>query len=81
MDTASESAAVLCRDIVPLNAVRDSFNFSLEQKRVLNFEHVVSEADNIKQDMSIDVYGREPKEDDEPKSQAAQNQQVSGMCS
>lgn len=61
---------------MPLNAVRDSFNFNLDQKRVLNFEHVVSESDNIKQDMSIDVYGRESKEDEQPQSQAEQNQQV-----
>ena len=55
-----------CRDIVPLHAVRSQFNYNLDQKRVLNFEHIVSESDNIKQDMSIDVYGRTAEE--EPKA-------------
>ncbi|KAG2489358.1 hypothetical protein HYH03_012188 [Edaphochlamys debaryana] len=45
-------------DIVPLGKVRTNFNFSLEDKRVLNMENVVNDSDNIKQDMSIDVYGR-----------------------
>ena len=48
---------------MPLGVVRDNFNYNTEQKRVLNFEHVVSEADNIKQDLSIDVYGRAEKEE------------------
>ena len=38
--------------------VRTDFNFSVESKRVLNDHHEVSDADNIKQDASIDVYGR-----------------------
>eukprot|EP00803_Ostreobium_quekettii_P011565 evm.model.scf_130EXC.8 EVM.evm.TU.scf_130EXC.8 scf_130EXC:112879-114990(+) len=50
-------------DIVPLGQLKGGFNFSLDDKRVLNFENVVSDEDNIKQDMSIDVYGREPKEE------------------
>ena len=48
---------------MPLDTVRSNFNYSTDQKRVLNFEHVVSESDNIKQDMSIDVYGRQDKEE------------------
>ena len=45
--------------------VRSDFNFSVEDKRVLNMENVVSDSDNIKQDLSIDVYGREKEEDTE----------------
>jgi len=52
-------------DIAPLPArgsprakARGGFNFSLDDKRVLNSVNVVSDADNIKQDISIDVYGR-----------------------
>jgi len=48
---------------VPLGQTRTKFNFNLDEKRVLNFENEVSDDDNIKQDMSIDVYGRK---DDEP---------------
>lgn len=43
---------------MPLGGVRSDFNFSTEDKRVLNMENVVSDDDNIKQDLSIDVYGR-----------------------
>ena len=45
--------------------MRSDFNFSVEDKRVLNMENVVSDSDNIKQDLSIDVYGREKEEDTE----------------
>ncbi|KAF8067372.1 Ferredoxin-1 [Scenedesmus sp. PABB004] len=48
-------------DIVPLGKVRSAFNFSLDNKRVLNFDNVVTDDDNVKQDMSIDVYGRADK--------------------
>jgi len=48
-------------DIVPLGKVRSNFNFNLDGKRVLNFENVVTDDDNVKQDMSIDVYGRADK--------------------
>ena len=34
---------------------------------MLNFENEVSDADNIKQDMSIDVYGRQEEEPAESK--------------
>jgi len=37
------------RDIVPLGKVRLSFNFNLDNKRVLNFENVVTDDDNVKQ--------------------------------
>ena len=37
----------------------EDFNFNLEHKRVLNHTFEPDDADNIKQDMSIDVYGRE----------------------
>ncbi len=46
------------RGILPFGAVRKDWNFSLQDKRVLNFENEVSDSDNIKQDISIDVYGR-----------------------
>lgn len=45
-------------DIVPLGKVKGQFNFSLDDRRILNVENEVSDADNIKQDISIDVYGR-----------------------
>lgn len=38
-----------CRDLVPVGASRGGFNFSLEDKRILNMDNVVSDADNIKQ--------------------------------
>ena len=55
---------ILCRDLVPLGQTRRKFNFNIEEKRVLNFENEVNDSDNIKQDMSIDVYGRQ--KDDAP---------------
>ena len=60
------------RDIVPLGSKRSKFNFNLDEKRVLNFENVVNDDDNIKQDMSIDVYGRKNEDDDEPQNGAAE---------
>ena len=53
------------RDIVPLGQVRSNFNYNLERKRVLNFVNVVSDEDNVKQDISIDVYGRKEKKEAE----------------
>lgn len=52
-------------DIVPVGKLRSNFNFSLVHKRVLNFTNIVNDNDNIKQDMSIDVYGRKEKEEEE----------------
>lgn len=51
------------RDIVPLGRTKNNFNYNLDEKRVLNFENVVNDDDNIKQDLSIDVYGRAEKEE------------------
>lgn len=36
-------------DVVPLGQLKSSFNYSTDDKRVLNFENVVDDADNIKQ--------------------------------
>jgi hypothetical protein len=49
-------------NLVPQGGVRSDWNFSLEDKRILNMIYEVSDADNIKQDISIDVYGRAEKE-------------------
>lgn len=59
------SATLFCfpRDIVPLGKARSQWNFCLEDKRVLNMVNVVSDEDNVKQDISIDVYGRQKKEE------------------
>ena len=46
-------------DIVPLGQTRGGWNTSTEDKRVLNFVNEVNDDDNIKQDISIDVYGRQ----------------------
>ena len=56
--------------IVPPGTSRSDWNFSLEFKRVLNFENTVSDEDNVKQDMSIDVYGRQKEEDAKEKAKA-----------
>lgn len=50
-------------DIVPLGQMKSGYNFSIEEKRVLNVENIVTDDDNIKQDISIDVYGRNAKEE------------------
>lgn len=39
----------MCRDLVPLGQVKSTFNYNLDDKRVLNFENVVNDDDNIKQ--------------------------------
>lgn len=59
------------RDLVPLGKLRSDFHVDFTYKRVLNLEHVVSDADNIKQDISIDVYGRKTAK--EAKEKAAEN--------
>eukprot|EP00929_Paragymnodinium_shiwhaense_P017033 TRINITY_DN1258_c0_g3_i1.p1 TRINITY_DN1258_c0_g3~~TRINITY_DN1258_c0_g3_i1.p1 ORF type:complete len:306 (+),score=86.81 TRINITY_DN1258_c0_g3_i1:130-1047(+) len=48
--------------LVPKGEVKGDFNTSTEHKRILNFVNEVKDSDNIKQDMSIDVYGREDDE-------------------
>lgn len=50
-------------DIVPLGQTRGGWNTSTEDKRVLNFVNEVNDDDNIKQDISIDVYGRQTAEE------------------
>ncbi|CAM9968346.1 unnamed protein product [Ectocarpus sp. 4 AP-2014] len=40
----------------------EGFNFSTERKRILNHKFEPSFDDNVKQDKSIDVYGREEEE-------------------
>ena len=49
---------VIHRDSVPLGSSKTDWNFNTDHKRVLNEENIVSDDDNIKQDKSIDVYGR-----------------------
>ena len=50
--------------LVPMGTSRGEWNFNIQHKRVLNFENAVSDSDNVKQDMSIDVYGREQQAED-----------------
>jgi phosphatidylinositol glycan class S len=55
-------------------AVRSDFNFSLADKRIVNHVRNVTDADNIKQDLSIDVYGRKQEDAesaDDPSAQVA----------
>lgn len=56
-----------------MGKVRGDFNFTTEgdNKRVLNVKHEVKDSDNIKQDMSIDVYGRGSEDDAKDKSAIA----------
>lgn len=54
-----DHASTVVRNLAPLGEVRTDFNTSTEHKRILNFVHEVKDSDNIKQDMSIDVYGRD----------------------
>ncbi|EFJ15993.1 hypothetical protein SELMODRAFT_422124 [Selaginella moellendorffii] len=56
---------------IPLGTVRSDFNYNLEDKRVLNKVNIVTDADNIKQDMSIDVYGRKKDDDANTATDAA----------
>ena len=37
------------KSLVPLGSRRDDFNYSLERKRILNAENIVSNDDNVKQ--------------------------------
>jgi len=61
-----DHAKDVVRLLVPDGEVQAGFNKSVEHKRVLNAVNVVKDSDNVKQDMSIDVYGRdEGAEDDE----------------
>jgi phosphatidylinositol glycan class S len=68
---------------VPLGRTKSSFNYSLDDKRVLNFENVVNDDDNIKQDISIDVYGRAEKEEEANGATTADKEdteKASGFC-
>ena len=47
-----------------LRQVKSSFNYDTTDMRVLNMENVVSDSDNIKQDMSIDAYGRKEEKEE-----------------
>lgn len=44
--------------LIGVNEMADEYNFNLERKRILNDNYVPNDDDNIKQDISIDVYGR-----------------------
>lgn len=59
-------------DIVPLGQNKSNFNYNLDEKRVLNFENIVNDSDNVKQDMSIDVYGRKQEGEEEESSTPAE---------
>jgi len=59
-----DHARDVVRKLVPVGEVRSGFNTSTEHKRILNFVNEVNDSDNIKQDMSIDVYGREDEENE-----------------
>jgi hypothetical protein len=55
---AAAGAGAGAAAVAPRPKARGGFNFSLDDKRVLNAVSVVTDADNVKQDISIDVYGR-----------------------
>eukprot|EP00238_Polyblepharides_amylifera_P013328 CAMPEP_0196582132 /NCGR_PEP_ID=MMETSP1081-20130531/37607_1 /TAXON_ID=36882 /ORGANISM="Pyramimonas amylifera, Strain CCMP720" /LENGTH=231 /DNA_ID=CAMNT_0041902615 /DNA_START=150 /DNA_END=845 /DNA_ORIENTATION=- len=56
---ARPHAVEMLQEIVPWPPeVRSDWNFLIESKRILNFVNEVNDSDNIKQDISIDVYGR-----------------------
>ena len=59
---------------------KSNFNYNLDEKRVLNFENVVDDSDNVKQDMSIDVYGRQKDEEAAASDDATPNQSEVKVC-
>lgn len=67
-----DHARDVVRKLVPDGEVKTGFNTSTRNKRILNFVHEVKDSDNIKQDMSIDVYGREGDEEEEGQDQIAE---------
>jgi hypothetical protein len=72
--------------IVPLGQTVKSFNYDTTDKRVLNMENVVDDSDNIKQDISIDVYGRKEvealkKDEGEGEAAAAEEEEEDEMDS
>lgn len=48
-----------CERLVPVGEVCGDYNFSTKRKRVLDQKYEPDDNDNIKQDISIDVYGRD----------------------
>jgi len=48
--------------MVELGAICSNYQFSTERKRILDAAYEPSFEDNVKQDMSIDVYNREADE-------------------
>jgi len=60
-----DHARDVIRKMVPDGELKTGFNTSTENKRILNFVHEVKDSDNVKQDMSIDVYGREGESKDD----------------
>jgi len=46
------------RQILAPGELADDFNFNTDKKRILNYKYEPSFEDNVKQDISIDVYGR-----------------------
>ena len=60
---------------------KSNFNYNLDEKRVLNFENVVDDSDNVKQDMSIDVYGRQKDEEAAASDDATPNKSEAKVCS
>ena len=56
---------------MPLGQLKSGFNYDTTDRRVLNMENVVNDDDNIKQDISIDVYGRKEKEALQQEEEAA----------
>lgn len=53
-----DHARDVVRLLAPMGEVKTDFNVSVADKRILNFVNEVKDGDNVKQDMSIDVYGR-----------------------
>ena len=49
---------VEAKSVVDIGNMRDNFNFDVTRKRILNEVYEPSFDDNVKQDKSIDVYGR-----------------------
>lgn len=66
-----DHARNVVRKMAPDGVVRTDFNTSTADKRILNFVNEVKDSDNIKQDMSIDVYGRDEEKPDESEVQIA----------
>lgn len=55
--------------LAPIGVLKGGFHFSLDDKRLLGVSHEVKDEDNIKQDLSIDVYGRKKEGQEEKKDE------------